>query len=153
QAIGNEGGHPVTLSGGEDTFLFDYTFSVARLHEIKAVLESDNDSVVENNTYYSFVYIEGSSNRVLILDGTGSESATLAQFLDGDYNYEIMNVADIPLGNYGFINMFDEIILMNVANNDLPVGFDDALKHYVEVIGGGLFTTGGTKAYQEDDMA
>lgn len=70
QPIGNDGGHPVTLSGGLDTFIFDYSFSVARLHEIKTVVESEDDDVTENNTWYSYVFIEGSSNRILIIDGT-----------------------------------------------------------------------------------
>ncbi|MBN3489893.1 VWA domain-containing protein [Acholeplasma equirhinis] len=150
--IGEVGGNPVSLSGGTDTFIFDYAFSVARLHEIKVVVETDEDGILENNTYYNYVYIEGSSNKVLIIDGTGVEAINLNQLLENDYEVEVMMINDITPGNYSFINMYDQIILMNVSNADMPENFDLALKNYVEVIGGGLLTTGGSKAYQEDDM-
>ena len=61
------------------------------------------------------------------------------------------------------LRAYDEVILLNVSNSDLPEGFDKILYSYVYEIGGGLFTVCGStedstvddpiaNAYTRDDM-
>lgn len=157
-SIGDVTGHPVMLSGGTDVFVFDYVFDVPNLHEIRVQIDLDvndpnHDVVAQNNTYYAFVNIDGGATNILIIDGTGNESTLLEQFLSSEYELDVINVTDIPLNNLNFIRAYDQVILMNVANSDLPEGFDNALLTYVRDIGGGLFTVGGDKAYNQSDMS
>lgn len=151
--IGFEDGTVVPLNGTTEAFSFNHVFYRVGLHEIKVTIKYEGDVIEENNVYYSFVNIEGSSNRLLIIDGTGMESTNLNNFISDEFDVTTITVSDLSLSsNNNILPMYDGVILMNVANSDLPSGFDQDLKYYVEVLGGGLFTVGGNKAYQEDDM-
>ncbi|UKI12798.1 MAG: hypothetical protein L6V84_00145 [Oscillospiraceae bacterium] len=65
------------------------------------------------------------------------------------------------------LRQYDQILLNNIANSDLPAGLDELLYRYVNECGGGLFTVGGADinpsatdendryiahAYNRDDM-
>ena len=86
------------------------------------------------------------TNKILVVESINGESENLCS---------ILNDKDITVVNsYDFTNMpktledlrkYDEIIMVNVANSDLPDGFDQILYRYVKDIGGGLFTVCGNK--------
>lgn len=56
------------------------------------------------------------------------------------------------------LRQYDEVVLVNIANADMPEGFDVILNSYVHDYGGGLFTVGGNdengeaNAYNKDDL-
>ena len=56
------------------------------------------------------------------------------------------------------LSVYDQVILVNIANADMPEGFDEVLQSYVYDIGGSLFTVGGNdengeaNAYDRSDM-
>ena len=140
----------VNLTGGEDTFVFEYPLLTPNLHEFCVEIFSEGDTLEENNTYYSYINIEISTN-VLIVDGTGNESKALFGLLDETYDVTTVSPEELPR-TVSELSRYDQVIFMNVANADLPVGFDSVLTEYVEDYGGGFFTVGGNKAYVQSDM-
>lgn len=140
----------VELTGGEDTFIFEYPLLTPNLHEFYVEISSEGDTLEENNTYYSYINIEVTTN-VLVVDGTGKESGAISQLLYGTYETTVISPKELPATVYE-LSKYDQVIFMNVANADLPVGFDGILTEYVENYGGGFFTVGGDRAYNQSDM-
>ena len=140
----------VQLSGGEDQFVFEYSLLTPNLHEFRVEIAAQGDVLEENNVYYAYVNIETYTN-VLVVDGTGNESALISELLDDTYDITTTTPADLPM-TITELSIYGEVIFMNVANSDLPAGFDEILTEYVEVYGGGFFTVGGDKAYVQEDM-
>ncbi len=140
----------VHLSGDADTFSFAHIISDAELHVLKITLDAEYDTYEQNNSYYSYVNVSVST-KTLLVDGSGNGAADLRGLLDGKFDLTVKTLADMPTTLDG-LKEYSEVILMNVANADLPNGFDDVLTEYVKVQGGGLYTVGGDKAYLQDDM-
>jgi uncharacterized membrane protein len=117
------------------------------------VLTPELDTLSANNEYFTFIEIDAVS-RVLILEGEAGEGAKLlALFEDGEnYLFEVSGIADAPK-SLTKLRTYNEVVLMNVQNADLPYGFAGILKTYVEEYGGGLLTVGGDRAYQGGDMS
>lgn len=147
----NESGFNVNLNGSLDIFSFDHSFFTGGVHEIKVEIKKDGDFILENNVYYTFADVDGKNNRVLIIDGTGNESSLLENLINDDLDTDVIGLNELN-NNIEIINLYDEIILMNVSNSDLSLGFDALLKDYVEKLGGSVLNVGGNKAYQESDM-
>lgn len=100
--------------------------------------------------------------RILLLEHR-EESEALAALLNGsetDFDVTVMNVADDGLPRTAeALCEYDGVILNNVANADMPAGFDEILYSFVHEYGGGLLTAGGrdetgeAHAYRREDMA
>lgn len=140
----------VRLSGGEDAFLFEYTVLLPNLHEFSVTIQSDSDTLPQNNTYYAYINIVTAS-KILLVDGTGKESDVLYPLLDENYEVTRVGLSELP-NTFEALCRYDEVILMNVSNEAMPDGFDLLLTDYVEFYGGGLYTIGGDQAYLESDM-
>ncbi len=140
----------VDLSGAEDTFTFEYPLLLPGLHEFSVTIDSAEDVIEENNRFYSYINIETYTN-ILVVDGSGNESGRLTGLLEETYDVTTMLPAQLP-DTAEELAKYDEVIFMNVANADLPAGFDDILTQYVEDYGGGFYTIGGDKAYEQGDM-
>lgn len=106
-------------------------------------------------------YGEFAARKILILE-QADESGKLVSLLSEncDYDIEVKNFhTDAIPGTVDELRRYDQIILNNIANKDMPEGFDELLYAYVYMYGGGLFTTGGVdgngnpNAYDRSDMA
>ena len=160
----------VNTTAGLQNVTFQHTFGKYGIHELSFVLESDNDLLSENNTYYTYLNLEN-FNKVLVLEHKTGESEQLKKLLTAEgaeYDVTVKNLltdADIPK-TLADLRQYDQILL-NIANSDLPDGFDELLYRYVNECGGGLFTVGGADinpnatdendkyiahAYNRDDM-
>ncbi len=138
----------IDIVASEQKFEFNITLSTPNMHKLKFSIESVNDEISYNNEYYSYVYIK-SSNRILIIErDSGSSEKFVASLGDGEeYSAEVVNVTDnekMPK-TLDALREYDEVVLMNIANRDMPDGFVDMLYAYVHDIGGGLFTVGGMR--------
>lgn len=141
----------ISLTVGSYTHMFSHTFTTSKLHELRALLTSDTDTLPQNNEYYAFVNI-AVTNKILIVDGTGSEAQKLSNLLDTDYNVDIVTLYNLP-STLSDLRVYDEVILLNVSGSELGRNnFDTMLSTYVRDYGGGLFTVGGDKAYNTSDM-
>ncbi len=155
----------VTVKGGTQNFEVGCTLTSPGLHRIKFTLSSENDDELqENNEYYSYVYIE-SFNSVLIIERDSGESDKLKDILSKDYTVDVVDVSDkgaMP-SSLDALRKYDEIIMFNVANRDMPSGFDAILYDYANKVGGGVLTVGGNyvneygktvaNMYDRQDMA
>jgi len=140
----------VALAAGVNPpFAFMHTINTKGFHEIRAEILLDGDVIPQNNVWYSYVNLE--TPKVLILDGTGSETEKLTDLLKTEANVDNLNIKDAPMA-LDYLRAYDEVILLNVANSAMPEGFDALLSAYVNDLGGGLLTAGGDQAYRFRDM-
>lgn len=152
------------LAQGTQTLQLEHSFDLPGLHELRFEISSVGDTLSQNNTYYAYVYVQVFNN-VLIIEKDQDESAALKALLQDDYNVKVLSIENdlesIPQ-DLTSLCAYDEVILVNIANSDMPVGFDELLYEYVYNLGGGLFTVGGNNdevngtivphAYNRDDM-
>lgn len=137
----------VELIGGEQALELETSFNLPGLHALSLELSADGDSLSQNNRYFSYVYLE-TFDDILILESVADESADIKRMLGDSYNITVANIgnADAVPKTLDELRAYDEVILVNVANRDLPDGFDRLLYSYVYEIGGGLFTVCGAGA-------
>jgi len=163
EEIGNT---EVFLMNAEQTLEITYKFEETGLHQLCFQIENEQDTLEENNAYYSYVYLERFDS-ILIIEKDEGESVTLEQMLkDNEYvvtSYSIEeDAASIPT-DVNKLCDYEQVILVNIANKDMPAGFDEILYDYVHELGGALFTVGGNNdtnvqgdlvphAYNRDDM-
>ena len=123
-----------------------YTFAVPGLHTLSVELTSDGDGLALNNVYTSYIEIQA-FDKILIIESIDNESESIRGMLNPDLKVSVTNISD-PLNRPKTVNelrAFDQIILLNVAYKDMPLGFDDMLYSYVHDFGGGLFTICGNE--------
>lgn len=165
-----------SLNAGSNTIDFTHIFDQKGLHKIEIRVKDMEDGLEDNNTLCSYIYVD-IYDRILILEQKEGESTMLQNMLttgDNKYNVDIVNLktgsSSKEAADLGFssgtvmpetvddLRKYDQIILNNIANSDLPEGFDEVLYSYVYDFGGGLFTTGGNDdngeahAYNRKDM-
>lgn len=136
------------LVEGTNKLTIPYMFTLPGLHEMAFDLETEygGDTISFNNVYRSFFYLEIFDD-ILIIEGFDGESENLTAMLKDELNVTVVTVDDtvnMP-DSLEKLRLYDEVILLNVANKDLPAGFDEHLYTYVHDIGGGLFTVAGNK--------
>lgn len=157
----------VELVEGLNKVVMPCKFTLPGMHELSFKLTADGDESLLNNVYQTYFYIPIFDD-ILIIEGVDNESKHLTTMLSEELKVTIVSVNDtvkMPK-TLKELREFDEIILLNVANEQLPTGFDNLLFSYVYEVGGGLFTVAGNKegknpdtdndavnAYTKDDMA
>ncbi len=147
------GKQSVALAEGVQTIVFEHVFDAYGLHEITFKLSgtsSSDDALPQNNILCSYIYLDV-YNKILILERYDQESALLAAMLSADelFEVEVMNIADqnIP-ATVDALRAYDQVIMNNIANRDMPFGFVQLLNTYVRE-GGGLLTVGGKNEFGE----
>ena len=124
-----------------------HTFATNGIHEIYFTMEVEGDLLNENNCYYSYAYLEV-FNKVLIIERKEGESEFLKSLLTEKdaYKVEVKNINspdDVIPTTVDEMRKYDQIILNNIANAEMPANFGDNLYSYVFDYGGGVFTVGG----------
>ena len=140
----------VRLTEGTQTVELEHSFAEPGLHELRFSIGCEGDRLTENNIFCSYMYLE-SFDDILILERTEGESSYLAGMLKNDYNVTVAEITDktaVP-ATVDELRQYDEVVLVNIANADMPAGFDELLYEYVKEYGGGLFTVGGNKTDPE----
>ncbi len=145
----------VILKNGSNKLSVSHTFKALGLHELTFTVEASSDELKLNNKLYSYAYLE-TVNKILILERT-DEGSSLYNLFKDDYKIQVKNIKDAPL-EVDELREYDEVILANISNKDMPLGFIDVLEEYVKVYGGSMLTIGGKKAdgtpnvYNREDM-
>ncbi|MBQ9481784.1 MAG: VWA domain-containing protein, partial [Clostridia bacterium] len=124
-----------------------HVFSTVGMHEIFFTVEVEGDIINENNSYYAYAYLEV-FNKVLIVEREEGESEILKSILTENdaFKVDIKNInstTDVLPSSVDEMRQYDQIILNNIANAEMPAGFGDNLYSYVYDYGGGVFTVGG----------
>jgi uncharacterized membrane protein len=139
---------------GEQTISVNHSFTLPGFHEVKVELETtdENDTITQNNIYYTYMTL-ATYDKILIIDGGHMEGETTSVndlLTDENFTVTVIKVTDENMPTtVKQLQAYDEVILMNVANADMPSGFAEILYSYVYEIGGGLLTVGGSKV--DDD--
>lgn len=154
---------PASMQAGTQTVTFKHQFQSEGLHEIRFRLSMNGeDAVADNNEYCTYHYLEV-FDKLLIVERVEGESQALVSMLnsntDTPYDITVLGVLDDEFPQtVEELRNYDQVILNNIANADMPEGFDKILSTYVEEYGGGLFTVGGdndegeANAYNRSDM-
>lgn len=152
------------ISKGSNNFSFNCAFNELGLHKLTIELDSEDDFEKNNNTYTTYVNLEN-MNKILIIDSVFSDSSSIISSLNSENNFEITSLKlsniivnslksnldsklteneEILPKSVDELRAYDQIILNNVSNEELPTQFVENLQEYVQVYGGGLLTIGGT---------
>ena len=109
-------------------------FTLPGMHEVSFKLQSDGDESLLNNVYQTYFYIEIYDD-ILIIESIDDESKALTEMLREELKVTVIGVDDLVTTPKTLKDLreFDEIILLNVSNADLPGGFDQLLYSYVHV--------------------
>lgn len=158
---------PLQITAGGQTVVIPHSFSLPGFHELRFEVTAGGDTLNENNTFYTYKYLEV-FDKILIIDGNHTEGETdrlESLFSESSYKVTVVAIDDetaLP-ATLAELRAYDEVVLMNVANDDMPEGFIEILYSYVYEIGGGLFTVGGNRvdqygeevanAYNREDLA
>ena len=144
----------VTVYEGSQKVEVPYTFLENGLHSMRFELSAQGDTSSLNNSLTSYKYIEVFED-VLVIEKYAHESDQLVEKLGASYKFKVVQTDDednMPK-TAEQLAAYDQVILANVANADLPEGFAAELNKYVEELGGGLFTFGGNKQRTDEPNA
>ncbi len=150
----------VNFEKGTVSINIKHSYTLPGMHELKFVVENSKDTLNENNSFISYMFLQ-SFDKILIIESS-DEGDTLDEILTTDYEYNVTRVTasdseHMPATVDG-LREYDQVILANIAVSDLPAGFTPILYDYVANYGGGLFTVGGANAdgtphaYDRDDL-
>lgn len=149
------------VNSGLNKLYMDYTFTTDGFHDVSVKIDSTTDSLEANNEYHTYIDIEV-FNKVLVIEREYGDSDEMESLLtSAGYTVTVVNIVaeyDKAPTTVNDLRAYDQVILNNIANADLPEGFVDILYEYVYEYGGGLFTTGGTdsngeaNAYSKSDL-
>lgn len=154
-----------TVSREEETLPVALTLTERGLHELRFVIETEDDRREENNAYHMFLNLELFEN-ILVIERYEGESEKLCELLADSFKPTSMSIESdfdsIPR-DIKTLAQYEQVILVNIAYRDMPAGFEDLLNRYVYDLGGGLFTVGGRNetvggkllphAYNREDLA
>lgn len=153
-----------TVNQGVNTLTLQHAFERLGMHVLTFQMEAEGDYLNENNAFTSYIYLDN-FDKLLILESNSGESDKFKEILtEAGYQVDVVDAhdpAEVP-STLAELCAYDQVIMMNVANADMPEGFDAILNSYVYTIGGGMLTVGGNKIdedgnvtanmYNRDDM-
>lgn len=156
------GSEVVDLVGGVQEVTVYHALSTYNLHELRFEISSDDDTITQNNRFYSYMYLNDFKD-VLILENFEGEGVEIRNILADYYNYTVdlinlrKNPELIPPTLMQLRNRYQQVILVNVSNDDLinapnmPQNFPYILNQFVQVAGGGVFAIGGCEPGTEGE--
>ncbi len=126
--------------GIQDIFV-PFEFTLPGLHRMSFEIAAGGDTLAENNVFHSYIYLEIFDD-ILVIESNHNESEALCRMLKDELNATVMNIGSVggTLTTVDDLRRYDEIVLVNVSNGDMPEGFVELLHTYVHDFGGGLFT-------------
>ena len=143
----------VELIGGVQTVTIETEFATPGMHELSfEIIQAGNDTSALNNIFNSFMYLE-IFDKVLVIESIDGESDHLRDVLSDNLQVKVVNIRDTDAmpKTLEDLRAYDEVIMCNIANSDMPEGFDKILHSYVYDIGGGLFTVAGNTPTSSQD--
>lgn len=138
----------VTTVPGDNLFDVDLTFTNKGLHRLKFEIETTEDNVDENNVYLVCTNIQD-VNKLLIVNKNG-DGKELNSIFSGYAEVKTLQVKDLP-NDIDALREYDQIVLNNISNADMPSDVIKNISTYVKKYGGGLLTLGGTKRVGGED--
>ena len=136
----------VDLIEGPQTVELEAILPVPGLHRLAFEIMATGDTIANNNSYNTYVNIHV-FDRILVVESLAGEATSLKDMITDDKNVTVVDISDKEKMPQTLVDLrnYDEVILVNVSNADMPEGFDVVLYQYVTEVGGGLFTVCGNK--------
>ena len=144
----DEGGRvedTLVLAAGSPGRLWRAELSLQKpgLHIIEAAVNGTGDSFPQNNTAAAAVWVAGPASLLWI---TPAES-TLAKAAEGrGCSVTMITPSQVP-ANASALQAYDAVVIEDAPRWAIPKQSLDALKHYVQHLGGGLVMLGGADAF------
>lgn len=126
---------------------FDHQMRCQRCEETK---EASQHNTNEQGRCADCNYLLNAN--ILIIESIEGESAAILDMLDGTHTLTVANTSGQLPTSAEAMQVYDEVILCNVSNTDLPTTFIQILRSYVYDLGGSLLTVGGDNACDPADM-
>ena len=136
----------ITISKGENRFVFNDKSESTGFKIYKVVVEADQDKDSRNNEASAIINVLDEP-RILLIEGASEEGEELSKMLNAfDVNYERLNAVSAPSSLQSLIQ-YKTVILANVSAEKLNSGFLSSLESYVKDFGGGLIAVGGDDSF------
>ena len=136
----------VAITAGEQAFSCALKAETIGTHVFSAELTAQGDTIPENDRLSARMNVSR-AEKILLIDGTGEESESLAQLLREDGAAVTVAGTDTVPQTVAELCEYALIVLMNVDANDLPEGWDQTLEETVFEYGRSVLTTGGENTY------
>ena len=136
----------VAITAGEQAFSCALKAETIGTHVFSAELTAQGDTIPENDRLSARMNVSR-AEKILLIDGTGEESESLAQLLREDGAAVTVAGTDTVPQTVAELCEYALIVLMNVDANDLPEGWDQTLEETVSEYGRSVLTTGGENTY------
>lgn len=136
----------IELTEGLQEVVIPFEFSLPGLHKMSFEIESAEDTLTQNNVFHSYIYLEIFED-ILVIESNHKESEALCRMLEDELNATVVHISNVAdsFTTVEDLRQYDEVVLVNVANADMPEGFVELLHTYVFDFGGGLFTVCGNQ--------
>lgn len=135
---------------GNNVIELTTTAETVGVHTYRLKVETDADTMSENNQAYTYLNVAGSSN-ILVIADTIANAEAIYNVLSEENQVEIAVAYRAPNSIVELCN-YDEVILVNVDNEELPDDYDKLLETYVSEYGRSLLTMGGNSTYMSGNM-
>lgn len=134
------------IDAGTTDYTIRVTPSQSGVHVFRAQVEPEEDGQKENNVLAACVNV-ASSTKILLVDGTGNESAALSGMLsEWGHDVDVCAPKGLP-PNTASLCKYGLVILMNVDVASMIPSAGAALSEYVSHFGGSVLLTGGENTF------
>ncbi len=140
------GRQKVTLTPGKNRVRFLQQTSDEGVHLYEVVVNSPQDTLLENNRFRGFTDVLGPPKMLMLYDEPGPSTPLLEALREQGLAVEAQPWSALPHTLSGYLE-YDALIFDNVPGFGISVSQMEVLEQYVRDMGGGLLMLGGEKSF------
>ena len=121
----------IELKEGIQEIFIPFEFTLPGLHRMSVEIESAGDTLAQNNVFHSYIYLEIFDD-ILVIESNHNESEALCRMLKDELNATVMSIGSVAdsITTVNDLRQYDDIVLVNISNADMPEGFVELLHTY-----------------------
>lgn len=135
----------IDIQKGDNNFAFTDTALKGGVVTYSAEIETNEDTLSQNNKMATFSYIEDKAS-VLVIQDKDAGGIELAKIMESGAKVQVTNPDKVPL-EMQELQKYDGFIISNVSAERLDDKFLDNLEVCIRHLGKGLLVTGGDNSY------
>lgn len=136
----------VELQPGKNRFPFLQNASTEGVQLFQLIVNSPQDTLLENNRWQAFTEVRGRPKVLLLYDPPGHADALLAALQQQDFEVQTRPWFELPYALSDYLE-YSALIFDNVPGFGISVAQMEVLERYVRDMGGGLLMLGGEKSF------
>lgn len=140
------GRREITLQPGKNRVRFMQQTSDEGVHLYEVVVNSSQDTLLENNRLRGFTDVQGPPKMLMLHDEGGPSEPLLVALQEQGLAIEARLWSTLPHTLSGYLE-YDALIFDNVPGFGISVAQMEVLEQYVRDMGGGLLMLGGEKSF------